>query len=35
MNDATTLEIDECVVATAQFSENSPADGNGAWIVST
>ena len=30
-----TLEIDDCVVATARFSQHGAADGNGAWIVST
>ena len=34
--DATmTLEIDNCVVATARFSEYAAADENAAWIVST
>ena len=29
-----TLEIDDCVAATARFSQHGAADGNGAWIVS-
>ena len=29
------LEVDERVVATARFSKDAAADGNGAWIVST
>ena len=29
-----TLEADNCVVATARFSEHAAAEGNGAWIVS-
>jgi hypothetical protein len=33
--DSVTLEIDDRVVATARFSEQAAADGNGAWIVST
>ncbi len=33
--DAVTLEIDDCVVVTARFSEHAAADGTGAWIVST
>jgi hypothetical protein len=35
MDDTMTLEIGDCVVATARFSEHAAADGNGAWIVST
>jgi hypothetical protein len=30
-----TLELDGAVVATARFSKDAAADGNGAWIVST
>ena len=30
-----TLEVDGAVVATARFSKDAAADGNGAWIVST
>ena len=33
--DSMTLEIDGHVVATARFSKDAAADGNGAWIVST
>ena len=29
------LEVDGAVVATARFSKDAAADGNGAWIVST
>ena len=29
------LEVDGAVVATARFSTDAAADGNGAWIVST
>jgi hypothetical protein len=29
------LEINGAVVATARFSQDAAADGNGAWIVST
>ena len=29
------LESDDCVVATARFSEHAASDGNGAWVVST
>jgi hypothetical protein len=29
-HDTMTLEIDNCVTATAQFSEHAAADGNGA-----
>lgn len=35
MDDTMTLEIGNCVVAAARFSEHAVADGNGAWIVST
>jgi hypothetical protein len=35
MDDTMTLEIDNCFVATAQFSELAAGDGNGARIVST
>jgi hypothetical protein len=35
MDDTMTLEIGNCVVATARFSEHAAADGSGAWIVST
>ena len=35
MDDTMTLEIDNRVVATAQFREHAAADGHGAWIVST
>jgi hypothetical protein len=35
MDGTMTLEIDNCAVATARFSEHAAADGNGAWIVST
>jgi cytochrome P450 len=35
MDDTMALEIGNCVVATARFSEHAAADGNGAWIVST
>jgi hypothetical protein len=34
-DDTMILEIDDCLVATAQFSEHAAADRNGAWIVST
>ena len=34
MDDTMTLEIGNCVVATARFSEHAAAEGNGAWIVS-
>jgi hypothetical protein len=34
MDDTMALEIGNCVVATARFSEHAAADGNGAWIVS-
>ena len=30
-----TLSIDGEVIATARFSKDAAADGNGAWIVST
>jgi hypothetical protein len=30
-----TLEIYNCVVATARFSEHAAADGDAAWIFST
>jgi len=33
--DSMTLELDNRVVATARFSKDAAADGNGAWIVST
>ena len=33
--DAMTLDIGDRVVATARYSEQAAADGNGAWIVST
>lgn len=33
--DFMTLTIDNKVVATARFSQDAAADGNGAWIVST
>jgi hypothetical protein len=29
------LEVNGAVVATARFSKDAAADGNGAWIVST
>jgi hypothetical protein len=29
------MEIDNCVVAIARFSEHAAAEGDGAWIVST
>jgi hypothetical protein len=29
------LEVEGAVVATARFSKDAAADGNGAWIVST
>jgi hypothetical protein len=29
------LEVDGAVVATARFSKDAAADGNGAWIVSS
>ncbi len=29
------LEVDGAVVATARFSKDAAADGNGVWIVST
>jgi hypothetical protein len=29
------LKIDDNVIATARFSQNAAADGNGAWIVWT
>lgn len=32
--DTMTQEIDNCVAATARFSQHAAADGNGAWIVS-
>ena len=35
MDDTMTLEIGNCVVATARFSEHTAANSNGAWIVST
>ncbi len=34
-DDMMVLEIDNCVVAIARFSEHAAADGNGAWIIST
>jgi hypothetical protein len=34
-DDTMGLEIDNCVVAAARFSEHAAADGNGALIVST
>jgi hypothetical protein len=34
-DDTMTLEIDNGVVATTQFSEHAAADGNGAWNIST
>jgi hypothetical protein len=34
-HDTMTLEIDNCVVTIARFSEHAAADGDGAWIVST
>ena len=33
--DFMTLTVDDRVVATARFSKDAAADGNGAWIVST
>lgn len=33
--DFMTLMVDDRVVATARFSKDAAADGNGAWIVST
>jgi hypothetical protein len=33
--DSMTLELDNRVIATARFSKDAVADGNGAWIVST
>ena len=33
--DSMTLELDNRVIATARFSKDAAADGNGAWIVST
>ena len=33
--DFMTLTVDGRVVATARFSKDAAADGNGAWIVST
>ena len=33
-DDSMSLEIDGCVIATAEFSEHAAADGSGAWIVS-
>lgn len=33
--DLMTLEIDGDVVATARYSKDAAANGNGAWIVST
>ena len=35
MDDRMTLEIGNCFVATARFSEHAAAGGNGAWIIST
>jgi hypothetical protein len=35
MDDAMALEIGNCVVVTPRFGEHAPADGDGAWIVST
>jgi hypothetical protein len=35
VDDTMTLEIGNCVVASARLSEHAAADGNGAWIVST
>jgi hypothetical protein len=29
------LEVNGAVIATARFSQDAAADGNGAWIVST
>jgi hypothetical protein len=29
------LSVDGEVIATARFSKNAAADGNGAWVVST
>jgi hypothetical protein len=34
-DDSMILKIDNRVVATARFSKDAAADGNGAWIVST
>jgi hypothetical protein len=34
-DDFMTLEVHGAVVATARFSKDAAADGNGAWIVST
>ena len=33
-DDSMALEIDGCVIATAEFREHAAADGHGAWIVS-
>jgi hypothetical protein len=33
--DSMTLTVDDRVVATARFSKDAAANGNGAWIVST
>jgi hypothetical protein len=34
-DDFMALEVDGTVVATARFSQDAAADGNGAWAVST
>jgi hypothetical protein len=34
-NDSMSLEIDGCVIATAEFREHAAVDGHGAWIVSS
>ena len=34
-HDFMALEVNGAVVATARFSKDAAADGNGAWIVST
>jgi hypothetical protein len=35
IDDMMTLEVGDCIVATARFSEHAAADSNGAWIVCT
>jgi len=35
MDDTMTLEVNNCIVASARFSKDAAANGNGAWIVST
>jgi hypothetical protein len=34
-DDSMTLEMDGRVVATARYSKHAPANGRGAWVVST